>query len=417
MGLGDALFSGGSPDALPPGARMFRKKIDDALNNHDMRDMARQCLPHWMFEFVDRGTGDEVALRDNRAAFERIKLKTQVLIDVSKRQQRTTLFGKQHDMPIGIAPTGAAGMMYYQGELALARAAKAANIPFTLATGSQTSIEDVARLVGGTLWFQLYMWSDRQLSHMLVERAKNNGFEALLVTVDAPVFTYREYNIRNGFSVPFRYNRKNTAAVLARPGWLINVFLKYLLTTGIPKRENYPTALKDRVTQVSSIDKKTKNDSLTWDDLSALRDIWPGKLIVKGILRPEDAEQAVARGADGIVVSNHGGRNFDSSLPPIDVLPSIVDALGERTTVIVDSGFRRGEDVVKALALGAKFVLSGRPMLWGATVGGEPGVARSIDFFRQEIDRALGYMGCNSVADLHRGLLDYVATPHMPTKM
>ncbi len=199
--------------------------LEEALNVHDLREMAKQRLPKWLFEFVDRGTEDEVALRNNRAAFERIKLKTQVLVDVSKRNQEIELFGKKHGMPLGIAPTGPAGMLWYQGEVELARAAKAANIPFTLATGSQTSMEDVAKLVGGTLWFQLYMWSDVRMSHMLVERAKNAGFEALVVTVDGPVGTNREYNIRNGYTVPFRYTRKNTSAVLARPGWLFGVIM------------------------------------------------------------------------------------------------------------------------------------------------------------------------------------------------
>ncbi|WP_321893635.1 alpha-hydroxy acid oxidase [Paraburkholderia tropica] len=396
---------------------MFNSHIEDALNVHDLREMARQRLPRWLFEFVDRGTEDEVALRNNRAAFERIKLKTQVLIDVSKRDQSTSLFGKSHGMPVGIAPTGAAGMLCYQGELALARAAKAANVPFTVATGSTTSMEDVARLVGGTLWFQLYMWSDVSMSHRLVERAKDAGYEALVVTVDGPVNTNREYNIRNGFTSPFRYNRRNTAGVLARPGWLFGVIVRYLLTTGMPRRENYPTDLKERFTHVSSAERKTKNDSLSWDDFSVLRRMWPGKLIVKGILTTVDAERAISRGADGIVVSNHGGRNFDSSMAPIEVLPEIVDAVGSRTTVIVDSSFRRGSDVVKALALGADFVLVGRPTLWGATVAGEAGAARALQIYREEISRTMGYLGCTSIDMLNRDFIERIVTPHLPATM
>ena len=296
---------------------------NEALNNHDMREMAKKRLPSWLFEFVDRGTEDEVALRNNRAAFERIKLKTQVLVNVSKRSQEITLFGKKHGMPLGIAPTGPAGMLYYKGELELARAAKAANIPFTLATGSQTSMEDVAKLVGGTLWFQLYMWSDVRMSHVLVERAKNAGFEALVVTVDGPVGTNREYNVRNGYTVPFRYTAKNTLPVLARPGWLLNVIMRYWMSGGMPTRANYPEGMTEKFTHVSNAERKTKNDSLSWDDLGVLRDMWPGKLIVKGILTPQDAERAISRGADGILVSNHGGRNFDSSMAPIEALPKL----------------------------------------------------------------------------------------------
>ena len=397
---------------------MFNGNLEDALNVQDLRQMAKKRLPKWLFEFVDRGTEDESALRNNRAAFERIRLKTQVLVDVSKRNPETTLFGSKHAMPVGIGSTGGiAGMMAYQGELALARAAKAANVPFTLGTGSLTSMEQIARDVGGTLWFQLYMWSDVRLSHLLVERVKNAGFEALIVTVDGPVNTNREYNIRNGFASPFSYNRRNTAAVLARPGWLLGVIMRYMLTTGMPRRENLPTEFKERVTQVSSAERKTKNDALTWDDLSKLRDMWPGKLMVKGILTPADAERAISRGADGVIVSNHGGRNFDSSMAPIEALGPIVDAVGHRTTVICDSGFRRGSDVVKALAIGAKFVLVGRATLWGATVAGQAGVARALGIYHEEISRTLGFVGCPRIADLNRDFLERVATPHLPLTM
>jgi isopentenyl diphosphate isomerase/L-lactate dehydrogenase-like FMN-dependent dehydrogenase len=388
-----------------------------AYNIADLRTQARRRLPKALFEFVDRGTEDEMALRNNRAAFERIKLKTQVLVDVSKRNQEITLFGKKHGMPLGIAPTGPAGMLWYKGELELARAAKAANIPFTLATGSQTSMEDVAKQVGGTLWFQLYMWSDVRMSHALVERAKNAGFEALVVTLDGPVGTNREYNVRNGYTVPFRYTRKNTTAVLARPGWLLGVIMRYWMSGGMPTRANYPEGMTEKFTHVSTAERKTKNDSLSWDDLGVLRDMWPGKLLVKGILTPRDAERAIAHGADGVIVSNHGGRNFDSSMAPIEALAPIVDAVGSHTTVIVDSGFRRGSDVVKALAIGAKLVMVGRATLWGTTVGGEVGAARVINLYREEISRTLAYLGCCSIADLNRDCLEHVQTPHVPLTM
>jgi len=396
---------------------MTLRQVEEAQNIFDLREMAKQRLPKWLFEFVDRGTEDEVALYNNRAAFERIKLKTQVLVDVSKRNQEITLFGKKHKMPIGISPTGPAGMLWYKGEIELARAAKAAGIPFTLATGSQTSMEEVASVVGGTLWFQLYMWSDVRMSHKLVERAKNAGFEALVVTVDGPVGTNREYNVRNGYTVPFSYNRKNTAAVLAKPGWFFEVLVRYWMTTGMPRRENYPTDLKEKFTHVSSAERETKNDSLSWEDLKVLRAMWPGKLLVKGILTPKDAALAIEHGADGVIVSNHGGRNFDSSMAPIEALPAIVDAVGHRTTVIVDSGFRRGSDVVKALAIGANLVMVGRATLWGTTVGGEAGAARALTFYRQEISRTLAYLGCRSIDELSRDCLEFTGTPHKPAAM
>ena len=358
-----------------------------------------------MFEFVDRGTEDEVALRNNRAAFERIKLKPRTLVDVSGRSQETTLFGHRQQMPIAIAPTGSAGLMWYEGEIALARAAAAAGIPFTLATGSMTAMEKIAAQAGGRLWFQLYMWPDRSLSHKLVERAKAAGFEALMVTVDGAVSGNREYNLRNGFTIPFTFTRRNVSDVLMHPEWLLGVLTRYLLTTGMPRYENYPSEHKYRITARPMGKGMLLNDSLNWDDLRVLRRMWPHTLIVKGILHPQDARLAADCGADGIVVSNHGGRNLDSSMAPIEVLPEVVDAVGKRITVIVDSGFRRGSDVVKALALGAKAVLIGRPTLYGTAAGGEAGAARAIAIFRDEIDRVLALLGCPGIAALNREYL------------
>jgi isopentenyl diphosphate isomerase/L-lactate dehydrogenase-like FMN-dependent dehydrogenase len=374
--------------------------LDDAHNIFDLREIAKGRLPRWLFEFVDRGTEEEVALHNNREAFERIKLLPRMLVDVSRRDLSTTVFGKEHKMPIGIAPTGSVGMMWYQGELELARAAKAAGIPFSLATGSITSMEEVAEKVGGTLWMQLYMWADRKLSHQLVRRASAAGFEALLVTVDGVVAGNREYNKRNGFSVPFKYNSKNTIDVLSHPGWLLKVLGRYIANGGMPTRVNFPAELQAKITTAYGGTKETRSDSLCWDDLKALRDIWPGKLLVKGLLHPDDAERSVELGADGVIVSNHGGRNCDAAPSPIEVLPDIVKAVGDRTTVLFDSGVRRGSDVVKALALGAKMVLTGRSTLYGTAAGGEAGATRALDIYRGEISRAMAQIACNKVSEI-----------------
>ena len=384
-----------------------------AYNIADLRETARRRLPKGIFEFVDRGSEDEVALRNNRTAFERIKLKPRTLVDVSARSQEITLFGHAQKMPIAIAPTGTAGLMYYQGEIELARAAAAAGIPFTLATGSMTAMETVAAQAGGRLWFQLYMWPDRSLSHQLVERAKAAGFEALVVTVDGAASGNREYNLRNGFTIPFSFTRRNVTDVLMHPGWLLGVLTRYMLTTGMPRYENYPSDLRNKITARPMGKSMLRNDSLTWDDLRVLRKMWPHTLIVKGILHPHDALLAADCGADGVIVSNHGGRNLDSSMAPIDVLPEVVDAVGKRITVIVDSGFRRGSDVVKALALGAKSVLIGRPTLYGTAAGGEAGAARAISIFREEIDRVLALLGCPGIAALNRDCLVLPAAPEI----
>jgi (S)-mandelate dehydrogenase len=379
---------------------MIFPKVEDAQNIFDLRDMAKRRLPKWLFEFVDRGTEDEVALRNNREAFERIQFRPRMLVDVSGRKLDTTLYGKEHKMPIGIAPTGAAGMMWYKGELALARAAKAAGIPFSLATGSITSMEEISGEVGGTLWMQLYMWADRKLSHQLVRRASAAGFEALLVTVDGAVAGNREYNRRNGFSVPFKYNSKNTLDVVSHPRWMLGTLGRYIASGGLPERVNFPDELKGKITTAYGGNKETRSDSLNWDDLKALRDIWPGKLLVKGLLHPDDAAKSVEHGADGVIVSNHGGRNCDAAPSPIEVLPDIVKAVGHKTTIVFDSGVRRGSDVVKALALGAKMVLIGRSTLYGTAAAGEAGAARALDIYRGEISRGLANISCNKVSEI-----------------
>lgn len=381
--------------------------LSAVYNIADLCEIAKRRLPKGLFEFVDRGTEDEVSLHNNRAVFERIRLRPRTLAGVAGRSQEIMLFGNTHKMPIVIAPTGIAGLLWHEGEIALARAAAEAGIPFTLATGSMTAMERVAEQAGGELWFQLYMWPDRSMSHKLVERARAAGYKALMVTVDGVVSGNREYNLRNGFTIPFSFTSKNVADVMMHPGWLLNVLAKYVFTTGMPRYENYPSEIKYKVTARPMGRSQMRNDSLNWEDLRALRKMWPHKLIVKGILHPQDAILAADCGADGVVVSNHGGRNLDSAISPIEVLPEVVDAVGKRVTVLVDSGFRRGTDVVKALALGAHAVQIGRPTLYGIAAGGLPGAQRAIGIFREEIDRVMALLGCRSIAELNADYLHF----------
>jgi len=387
--------------------------VHQAYNIADLRKIALKRVPHGLFEFVDRGTEDEVSLRHNRAIFERIRLKPRNLVDVSKRSQEVTLFGKKHKMPIIIAPTGTAGLMWYEGEIALARAAAEAGVPFTLATGSMTAMEKVAEEAGGTLWFQLYMWPDRSLSHKLVERAKAAGYEALVVTVDGVVPGNREYNLRNGFTIPFTFTRGNITDVLRHPRWMLGVLGRYLVTTGMPRYQNYPTDIKYRITAGPMGRSSMRNDSLNWDDLRALRKLWPHRLLVKGLLHPQDALMAADCGADGVIVSNHGGRNLDTVISPIEALPEVVDAVGKRVAVLVDSGFRRGTDVIKALAMGAHAVQIGRATLYGVAAGGEEGARRAISIFRGEIDRVIALLGCNSISELS---MEHLQAPDVPLR-
>ena len=321
------------------------------LNVNDFREAARHRLPKGLFEFVDRGTEDEVALSANRDAFLPIRFMPRTLRDVSARSLQTTLFGQAAEMPLAISPTGAAGLLWHNGEVHLARAAAAAGKPFTVATGSLTALERIATEAPGRLWFQLYIWPEKELSYQLVQRAFDAGYEALVVTVDTGVTSNREYNLRNGFTIPFRLTAGNMIDVLSHPRWMASVLGRYLATSGLPKYENYPSRIKQTFTAAPMGKAMPKSDSVTWVDLAELRSRWPRKLIVKGILSPGDARKAVDSGADAVIVSNHGGRMLDSVIPTIDALPDIVGEVAGAVPVFVDSGFRRGSDIVKALCL------------------------------------------------------------------
>jgi (S)-mandelate dehydrogenase len=374
-------------------------------NIADLRAAAKQRLPKGVFEFVDRGTEDEVGLRNNRAGFERIKLRPRSLVDMSRRTMQTTLFGKPMGMPLAIAPTGAAGLVWYEGELELAKAAAAANVPFTLATGAMTSMEKIAKEAGGRLWMQLYLWNDRKLSYELVQRAERAGFEALILTVDTVVSPNREYNTRNGFNLPFHPTPRAVIDMVSHPRWLTGVLTRYLTTTGMPRYENLPEKFRTKITADPSTKEITRQDTMTWEDLRKLRDLWPRVLMVKGIMQPDEAVRAVEYGADAVIVSNHGGRNMDSAMASIDALPEIVEAVGDRATVILDSGVRRGSDIAKALALGAKAVLVGRATLYGTAVAGEAGALHALNVLGNELDKTMVYTACNTVDEIGPDIL------------
>jgi (S)-mandelate dehydrogenase len=378
--------------------------LDRCLNIYDLRAAAKRRLPKGVFEFVDRATEDHIAVANNRSAFERIKLRHRALIDVSKRSVATTLFGKPAGLPMAIAPTGAAGLCWHEGELELAKAAAKAKIPLTLSTASMTAMEKIAQHggpeAGGRLWFQLYVWKQRELSHQLIQRAHRNGFEALIVTVDSPVSPNREYNTHNGFGLPFTPTPRFVLDVMRHPTWARSVLLKYFTSIGMPRHENYPAEFQKSVLSGVGSRDALRADSLAWDDIAKFRDIWPGILMLKGVNRPDDAVKAIEYGVDGIIVSNHGGRNMDSSAATIDLLPEIAEAVAGRATVILDSGIRRGSDIAKALALGAKAVLTGRATLYGTAVGGEAGALRAISLIRNELDKTMAYTGCCSVDEL-----------------
>jgi (S)-mandelate dehydrogenase len=375
-------------------------RLDRCYTIADFREQARRHLPKSVFEFVDRGAEDEVALRDNRAAFERLKLRTKFCVDLTERDMGTELFGKKIKLPLAIAPTGIAGMCWYQGELALAKAAAAAGIPFTLATSSLTPMEMIAKEAGGRLWFQLYLWKEEDLSFEMVARARDLGFEALIVTIDTALGRSREYNDRNGFTDPISFNRRMVTDLALHPRWLFGVMGRYLATSGMPRHENFPAKYQRRITTRNQGPSPINHPGLSWKHIARLREFWKGPLIIKSVLSEADAKLAVEHGADGVVVSNHGGRALDSAVPTIDILPEVVAAVGNKTTVMLDSGIRRGTDVIKALALGAKAVLLGRSTLYGIATAGEAGATKALKILATEFEKNMAYVGCRNVSEV-----------------
>ena len=382
-------------------------RLDRCYNIADLREAARRRLPRGVFEYIDKGTEDMVALGGNRGAFADIKLLNKVIADISDVQLDCEIFGRPSALPMAIAPTGTAGLTWYEGEFELAKAAAAAGVPFTLATGSNTPMEKLANEAGGRLWMQLYMWKEKHLSDEMVKRAARNGFEALLWTVDIGHGSNREHNLRNGFATPYVLNTRSVVDMLRHPTWLGTVMGRYFMNGGMPRHVNYPEGYQAPITgnvakmRAAGTHYTAKRaDKVSWDDIDRLRDIFPGKLLIKGVMRVDDAEIATEHGVDGIIVSNHGGRNMDSAPATVAVLPDIVKAVGDRMTVIVDSGVRRGSDIVKCLALGADAVLCGRATLYGTAVGGEAGAARAIDILKDEMKRTMAYIGAQRTSEI-----------------
>jgi (S)-mandelate dehydrogenase len=376
--------------------------VSDALSIEDLRRAARRRLPRAIFDFYDGGAEDELTLRDNRAAFERVRFLPRTLVDVSNVETLSEILGKPSALPLAVGPTGAVGFGWPLGDVAIARAAAAAGIPYTLSTSATASIERIAREAPGRLWFQAYIFKQREFTAKLIERARQAEFEALMITVDLPVGGKRERDLRNDFAVPFRFTPKNVLDFASRPRWALP-YLRH----GMPALEN----LADFVPEASSASAvassvgRNNDASFDWDALKAMRDGWPAKLMVKGILRPDDAERAAAIGCDAIVVSNHGGRQLDGAVATLDALPAIVKAVNGKASVFVDGGIRRGADLVKALALGAQAAMIGRATLFGACAAGEAGAARALAILREELVRTMQLCGVRSVAQIDASLL------------
>jgi len=367
----------------------------------DLRKLSRRRLPRCVFDFFDGGAEDEISLAANTASLDRVNLLPRVLADVANVELGTRLLGATAAMPLGVAPMGACGLGWRDADVAVARAAAAAGVPYTLSSAAHNTIEEVATRAGGRLWFQPYMLSHREFVFRLIERARSAGYEALVVTVDLPVGGKRERDLRNQFALPFRLTPRTFVDFAARPAWSLPMLMRGRPLMGNMVGMETRTGATAAGTTVGS----GMDASFSWTDLQRVRDLWLGKFIVKGVLRPDDARRLVALGCDAIVVSNHGGRQLDGACSTFDALPDVAAAVNGGADVLLDGGVRRGRHIVQALAAGASGVLVGRSVLYGLAAAGEPGAARALEILRDEFTRALRLCGCRSVAEVDSTLL------------
>ena len=368
----------------------------------DLRQQARRKVPRAFFDYAEAGSYSQETLRANREDLERIKLRQRVLVDVSQRDLTTTIIGEKVSLPLALAPIGLCGMQHGDGEILACRAAQAAGIPFTLSTMSICSIEDVAQAVGKPFWFQLYVMKDRGFIKSLIERAAAAKCSALVLTVDLQVLGQRHCDVRNGMTVPPEIKLANLIDIATKPAWAFSILKGKRKTFGnlaghVRGMENVKSLAQWTASQF--------DPTLNWKDVEWVKSVWPGKLILKGILDVEDARTAAKTGAAALIVSNHGGRQLDGAPSSISALPKIADAVGGDIEVMFDGGIRTGQDVLRALALGARSCMVGRSYIYGLGAAGEAGVAKAIEFLGKELDVSMALTGVNSVKDVDRRVI------------
>ncbi|MCC7079850.1 MAG: alpha-hydroxy-acid oxidizing protein [Burkholderiales bacterium] len=376
--------------------RTLPRHLRDMLALDDFETVARRRLPRPIYGYVSGGVETNASLRANRAAFDDIAFVPKMLVDTSMRSAATTLFGHTYAAPFGLAPMGGSSLAAYQGDIVLARVAAQANLPMITSGASLTALEKVKQ-AGRTSWFQAYLSHETPVISALLERVARAGFETLVLTLDVQVPSNRENNVRSGYNAPLRPTPRLAWDCLTRPRWLCGMFLRTLITQGMPHFEN----MGPRTPLISATGVRTsgRRDKLAWKHVELMRRLWRGRLVLKGVLDPEDARLARESGVDGVIVSNHGGRQLDGAVAPLRALPGVKAQAGDMT-VMMDSGVRRGTDVLKALALGAQFVFIGRPFLYAAVVAGDEGVAHAIRLLREEIDRDMALLGLPSLTDM-----------------
>ena len=368
----------------------------------DLRELARRRVPHAIFEYADRGSYDEVTFERNRRDLQALEFRQRVMVDVSKQQLTTRILGEKWSIPVAIGPTGLTGLFHGNGEMLGARAAEAYGVPFCLSTMSICSIEDVRSAVKKPFWFQLYLMRDRGFNAELIERAQAAQCSALMLTVDMPIQGLRRRDAKNGLSIPPRLTARNVLEIALRPSWALKVLLGKRRTFG-----NLAGRMNDTggLTTLSQWIGSQFDPTVTWKDIEWVRSRWPGKLIIKGILDAEDARIACDNGVDALVVSNHGGRQLDGGPSTISVLPEVTDAVGDRCEVLFDGGVQSGQDVLKALALGARGCLIGKAFLYALAAQGERGVTTALDILSRELQVSLALTGTNDVERVSRDIL------------
>jgi isopentenyl diphosphate isomerase/L-lactate dehydrogenase-like FMN-dependent dehydrogenase len=383
-----------------------RRRLKGIHTAGDFRTAARRRLPRTVFDFIDGGAEEEVTLRANREAIRRIRFRPKVLADVAERDTGTDLFGAKMSAPFAVAPMGGLGVAAASAEVAIARACAQALIPYTLSMVAGVSIDHLRSAAPtANLWFQLYALDDEGLNRAILARAQAAGFRALLITVDTQVIPKRLRDLRNGFALPPPLNLRAIIDALTRPGWLAKVYFGAGLP-GVPVLAAERPELADPATAIRFLSEH-RRQGLRPSDLLALRDMWKGPLLLKGVSRSDDAVLALECGVDGIILSNHGGRNLDSAAPPIDLLPEVIEAVNHRSAVLIDGAFWRGGDIVKALAYGASAVLLGRPVAYAVSAAGEAGVSHLISMLIDEIGRTMGFLGCTGPHQLNSSHLQH----------
>lgn len=379
----------------------------------DFRETARRRLPRFVFDFIDGGSGTENTLAENRTALDRVRLVGSAPTDISSCSQSVSLFGQRYDRPIIIGPTGLAGAAWPRGDVDLARAAAAHNIPFVMSTAATATMEAVAAAGNGAKWFQLYIFKDRAVSKRLVAKARDLGFGALEVTVDNAIPGRRLRDAKNGFSLPFRWSPAKLASLAAHPGWSLRT-----ARAGPPRLEVMAAELGlEKADTIAELMQAQLDPSVDWEDIKWVRDAWDGPLVVKGMLDPGQVAKALEIGVDGLVISNHGGRQLDGAIATIDILPEFRAECGSRLTLLVDSGFRTGSDIARALCLGADAVQVGRATLYALACGGEESVSHALSILGSELNVAQMLMGARTVKDFDQSMVRCRLAPENPEPM